>query len=205
MEEDLKNAEQKFLDSASDTKTYENVQSTIYQSFLSKVETLSPPAKQERPSAVVLGPNGVGKSSLINAMAGQKVTEVGVVDCTTEVSMVFGSATTDFYDVPGCSDIYSYCNLKHIMKIKTKHLILICYTDRAERIINLEKMVAACKVPYLVVRTKIDQVSAEANLKEMETAEKEKITGPLVYVSAHSGEGMDRMKTTAKALSEVQL
>lgn len=204
MENDLKNAEQ-FENDVSDPAKFDTMQDTIFQTFLSKIETMKPPPKMERPSVAVLGLNGVGKSSLINALAGQKVTEVGYVDCTKEVSKVFGSDTTDFYDVPGCNDRRSYCNLQHIMKIKTMHLILICYTDRVEHIIKLEEMVASCKVPYLVVRTKMDQVAAEADRQNMWTVEKAHLKGGLCYISSHSGEGIDHLKTTAKAISEVQL
>jgi len=205
MEEDLKNAEQKFTDDAGDPDKFDAIQDKIFQTFLSKVGTMEPPPKMDRPSVAVLGQNGVGKSSLINALAGKKVTEVGYVDCTKEVSKVFGSDTTDFYDVPGCNDRRSYCNLKHIMQIKTMHLILICYVDRVEHIIKLEEMVASCKVPYLVVRTKMDTVDAEADRHEMWNVEKKLLKGGLCYVSSRKGDGMDHLRETAKAVSEVQL
>merc|ERR1711939_275669 len=111
-----------------------------------------------KPSVAVVGRSGVGKSSLINEFAGGYVTDVGDIDTTKKIWKVFESTSTEFWDVPGQSDTYAIANLKRILQIKAMHLILIVYTDRVEHVINLEKMVKACKVPHIVVRNKIDQI-----------------------------------------------
>merc|ERR1712129_329963 len=70
-----------------------------------------------------------------------------------------GSEGTEIWDVQGETAMRSYYNLQELMKFKEMHLILLLYTDAVENILKLQKMIMACKVPYLVVRTKIDMIS----------------------------------------------
>jgi len=91
------------------------------------------------------------------------------------------------------------------MKIKTMHLILICYIDRVGHIVKLERLVKSCKVPYVMVRGKMDMTSPQADRAAMWAEEKTKITGHLCFVSAHTGEGIEDLKAVAKELSSVQL
>merc|ERR1719310_1871759 len=158
MEEELEKAEEKLINGMTDPDAYDNIQNDIFQKFCQKVEEVKDVTKTQKPSVAVLGQNGVGKSSLINALAETLVTPEGVVDTTTVVSKVFESPTTEYWDVPGCSEERSYTNLKQIMAIKEMHLIIIMYVDRVEHIVKLEKFIQACKVAYLCVRSKVDQI-----------------------------------------------
>ncbi|RLA47055.1 MAG: hypothetical protein DRR42_17850, partial [Gammaproteobacteria bacterium] len=49
----------------------------------------------------IIGPSGSGKSSLINAIAGRKIAEVGSVEQTME-PLSFCRDGIEFIDLPGC-------------------------------------------------------------------------------------------------------
>jgi len=204
LEKKLEAAEAQFLEDAAHPEQYETRQTEIFQSFCDEVAKISQPPKTAKPSVAVLGQNGVGKSSLINALVGNQVTPTGIVDTTKIAFKSYESATTEFWDVPGCSEARAYTNLKSIMAIKEMHFILIVYIDRCEHIVKLERMVIACKVPYVVVRNKIDTITEEKAkekglsrvqyLKDAYKEEKDLLKGDLVYVSAESMEGLDTLK-----------
>jgi len=204
MEKQLEQAQEKFINGMTDPDAYDQSQNEIFQKFCQQVEKVEGVAKTQKPSVAVLGQNGVGKSSLINALAEQFVTPEGVIDTTTVVSKVYESPTTEYWDVPGCNEERSYTNLKQIMAIKEMHLIIIMYVDRVEHIVKLEKFVRACKVPYVCVRTKVDQiVDAGGRLahelkQEALEHEAKKLSAPLIFVSAQTKEGIDSLKAAAK-------
>jgi len=198
MEEELEKAEEKLINGMTDPDAYDNIQNDIFQKFCQKVEEVKDVTKTQKPSVAVLGQNGVGKSSLINALAETLVTPEGVVDTTTVVSKVFESPTTEYWDVPGCSEERSYTNLKQIMAIKEMHLIIIMYVDRVEHIVKLEKFIRACKVPYVCVRSKVDQIVDAGDKEAALEHEAKKLSAPLIFVSAKTREGIDSLKAVAK-------
>lgn len=137
------------------------------------------------------------------------MTPVGIVDTTKCVCKCHESTTTEYWDVPGCSEERAYTNLRSIMAIKEMHFIMIVYIDRCEHIVKLERMVKACKVPYIVVRNKIDGITLEeakkngfdSREKYIEHAyleEKKKLQGELIFVSAQSKEGIQDLVEVPK-------
>merc|ERR1719198_2861468 len=197
MEEELEKAMEKFINEATDPDEYDKLQNEIFQKFCCKVQEVKDVTKTQKPSMAVLGQAGVGKSSLINALAEMFVTPEGVVDTTTVVSKVHETPMTEYWDVPGCTDERSYTDLEHILAIKQMHLILIMYVDRVEHIIKLEKFIQACKVPYVCVRTKVDQIADAGDKRAALEHEAKKLSAPLVFVSGKTREGIDDLKAVA--------
>lgn len=166
-------------------------------------------AKTPKPSVAVVGQNGVGKSSLINAIVGKKVTPVGIIDTTKETGRVYECGDFEIWDVPGCSEERSFSNLRTIMAIREMYFILIVYIDRCEHVVKLEKFIRACRVPYINVRTKIDLITEDeakhngftTRSQYLQSAfDKEliKLHGDLLYVSAHTNEHIEDLKAGLK-------
>jgi len=206
LQERLEKAEAEFAESAGDPEKYEEIQVEIFQNFCDKVESMPDAVKTVKPSVAVMGPSGVGKSSLINALVGKDVTPVGIVETTMDVTKCYESAKTEFWDVPGQNEERSYANLRTIMAIKEMHLIIMVYNTRVDHVVKTERMVKACKVPYVVVRNKIDMdlneeeakkngfASAGEYLQKAYEKEKKKLAGQLVYVSTMTGQGIDELR-----------
>merc|ERR1712203_246399 len=165
LQERLGKAEAEWAEKAGDPKKYEEIQVEIFQKFCDKVEGMPDAVKTVKPSVAVMGPSGVDKSSLINALVGKDVTPVGIVETTMDVTKCYESAKTEFWDVPGQNEERSYANLRTIMAIKEMHLIIMVYSTRVDSVVKTERMVKACRVPYVVVRNKIDMDLNEEEAK----------------------------------------
>merc|ERR1712012_1463285 len=110
-----------------DPDKYMKVEEQNFDKFCSAAaEHLKKVPKMAKKSIAVLGPSGVGKSTLINAFAGKHVTEIGLAECTDEISMVYGDGPFDFYDVPGSHDARAdFYNIESLHKLKALHLVLL--------------------------------------------------------------------------------
>lgn len=121
----------------------------------------------------IIGRSGTGKSSLINAIAGETVAEVGEVETTMHVNEPIEHGGLLFYDLPGCSTSNfpkeSYINNFNIEEFDC---VIIVTADRFyEDDFYLIQELLQIKKPVYAVRTKID-FSIDRGLKR-EVSEEE--------------------------------
>jgi small GTP-binding protein len=137
---------------------YMQVEEQNFDKFCSAAaEHLKRVPKMPKKSIAVLGPSGVGKSTVINAFAGKHVTEIGLAECTDEVSMVYGDGPFDFYDVPGSHDARAdFYNIETLHKIKSIHMVILVYESRVDHAAKVAKLMVSINMPFIVVRNKCD-------------------------------------------------
>lgn len=153
--------------------------------------------KKPKTSIAVLGPSGVGKSTIINCFAGKLVTPVDVVECTQKISMVHANEAFDIYDVPGSRDERAdFYNIDSLHQLKSLHCVLVVYTDRFEHVLNVSKLLKSIDLPFIFVRNKCDfQKDGESLQRGKEKEEKSAGQVPLVYL------GYDRTKVEPPAVT----
>ena len=127
----------------------------------------------------ISGQSGAGKSSLINAIVGRKVAEVGITETTLNIKK-YVSNGIHFSDLPGCGTerfpIKTYlenCNLESFDAV-----IVVTANRFYENDVWLIKEMIRIGRPVYVVRTKMDESilngKHDANLSEYEVFEKVK-------------------------------
>jgi len=116
--------------------------------------------KRSKKSIAVLGPSGVGKSTIINTFAGMTVTQTGLSECTEDFSLVYSNGEIDFYDVPGTHDHRKdFYTLQRLHTLKTLHMVLIVYESRVDHITKISRLMKTVDIPFTCVRNKCDFAS----------------------------------------------
>jgi len=124
------------------------------------------------------GRSGTGKSSLINAIAGEKIAPVGATETTME-AQEFVHGRTTFVDLPGC-DTERWPRESYIEKLGLAEFdcVVIVTSDRRYEADDFlyRELLHTHKVPVFVVRSKIDDSirneARENGLSEEQTLEK---------------------------------
>ena len=124
--------------------------------------------KFEKIKCRIIGRRGAGKSSLINAIAGERIAEVGVTETTMEVGKPYEKGEFLFYDLPGYPT-EKFPRETYIEKIgiKDSDCVIIVTSDRFyEEELLLIREISKIQPPIAIyaVRTKIDY-SIERNKK----------------------------------------
>ena len=120
----------------------------------------------------IIGRSGTGKSSLINAIAGEVVAEVGEIETTMNIKDPIEVNGLLFYDLPGCSTT-SFPREDYIKEfsIASFDCVILVTADRFyEDDLFLIQELIKIKKPVFTVRTKID-FAIERGLKRGISAE----------------------------------
>lgn len=114
----------------------------------------------------IIGRSGTGKSSLINAIAGEEVAEVGEIETTMNVKEPIEHGGLLFYDLPGCSTSnFPKENYIDEFAIQDFDCVILVTADRFyEDDLYLIQELIRIKKPVYAVRTKID-FSVDRGLK----------------------------------------
>lgn len=122
----------------------------------------------------IIGRSGVGKSSLINAIAGEKLAKVGVTETTIEIGEPYKSGRLWFYDLPGAStEKFPKSTYVEKMKIKEMDCVIFATADRFyEDDKFLIEEINKLNIPIYLTRTQVD-FSVDRGLKDNGHSEKE--------------------------------
>lgn len=110
----------------------------------------------------LIGPSGSGKSSLINAIAGEKIADVGVVE-TTNGPQPFSHKGVSFVDLPGCGTKKwpkeSY--IRDLALTDYDCFLLITAHRFYENDAYLFRELTAMKKPCFIIRNMVDRAIAD--------------------------------------------
>ncbi len=136
------------------------------QEVLNKINKDLESYKNAKIKCGIIGRSGTGKSSLINAIAGEHIAEVGEIETTMNVKEPIESNGLLFYDLPGCSTS-NFPREDYIKEFNVEDFdcVILVTADRFfEDDLFLIQELIEIKIPVFAVRTKID-FSIERGLK----------------------------------------
>lgn len=153
---ELENAKTE-LEEHNDLEKYQDSKDKVENRILDdlasdKYGAIADASRTSKKSIALLGARGAGKSTLINSLVGQQVTDTGGVDTTLQYSKVCEFANVEVWDSPGDTPERSLVNLKVFATMKKMHMVLVLYQ---QDVVQTFLIVRACKqlgVPCCVVR-----------------------------------------------------
>ena len=159
--------------------------------------------REEFPEIAFLGRSNVGKSSLINALIGQKglAFTSNRPGCTQAINFYRVGDAYHFVDLPG----YGYARVSKDQTLQWKKLIENYLLDRKalelsvlvldsrrgwmERDLDLKRWLEVHCKPYLVVATKVDKLNQSERQRSLASLGKD-AGAPVLSCSATTGRGM---------------
>jgi small GTP-binding protein len=143
---------------------------------LIELARLTQPMPLEGSNVGLFGLTSTGKSTMLNALLGQKVAETGAGETTTKITPYKGRKFT-LWDVPGRNDEVSYLSMEYISFFKglSRRLILIQATVRENS--SMMKLLDELGLLYDIVFNKFDKVGKEEQdeVKKQIRSEVEKV------------------------------
>jgi GTP-binding protein len=159
--------------------------------------------KEEYPEIAFLGRSNVGKSSLINALVGQKglAYTSNRPGCTQSINFYRVDGVYSFVDLPG----YGYARVPEEVKIAWKKLIESYLVEREalqlsvlvldarrgwmETDLELQRWLENHQKPYVVVATKMDKVKNQSEMAKSVASLRKGADEPMLC-SATTGRGV---------------
>lgn len=114
--------------------------------------------KSTKVKCAIIGRSGTGKSSLINAIAGEEIAEVGEVETTRDVGKPLEYKGLLMYDLPGCSTS-NFPKEEYLKQFNINQFdcVILATSDRFyEDDLFLIDELTKIKKPVFATRTKID-------------------------------------------------
>jgi GTP-binding protein len=159
--------------------------------------------REEYPEIAFLGRSNVGKSSLINALLGEKglAFTSNKPGCTQAINFYRVGGLYYFVDLPG----YGYARVSKDQTLQWKQLIESYLLERKalelsvlvldsrrgwmERDLDLKRWLEVHRKPYLVVATKVDKLNQSERHRSSASLNKD-AAEPVMSCSASTGWGM---------------
>ena len=130
------------------------------------------PAKLDGFNVALFGLTSTGKSTMLNALLGQNLAEIGVGETTVKIKAYPGNRFT-LWDIPGRNDEVSYLSMEYISFFKglSRRLILIQATVKENS--SMMKLLDELKLDYDIVFNKFDLVRENNQQQVKEQINKE--------------------------------
>lgn len=175
----------------------------IVAEFVLSASGLEQFPREEYPEIAFLGRSNVGKSSLINALLGEKglAFTSNKPGCTQAINFYRVDGSYYFVDLPG----YGYARVSKDQTLQWKKLIESYLLERKvlelsvlvldsrrgwmERDLDLKRWLEVHRKPYLVVATKVDKLNQSERHRNATSLSKD-AGAPVMSCSASTGRGM---------------